>query len=218
MQADLKADRKTQNQADDRYNTLLQLRDELKAFIALVRQCADQGPPPASPKDTPRETDARFIMDLDDGVMINSAALWPLLEPQWKKPKTWWSELCTAQGKKDYDWAHLAARYFPDRVATKCQTDPSLAVAHDCFWRYHPAKAYEWELRLQDEIGPDFTLNEADADHHRQAFTAHHPATLLEIKEKEEKRRDRKRKKAASAGEDPEGDYGPLFDDPPDEI
>ena len=218
LQADLKADRKTQNQADDRYSTLLQMRDELKAFIALVRQCADQGPPPASPKDTPRETDARFIMDLDDGVMINSAALWPLLEPQWKKPKAWWSELCNAQGKKDYDWAHLAARYFPDRVDTKCQTDPSLAVAHGCFWRYHPAKAYEWELRLQAEIGPDFTIAEADSTQARQAFEANHPASVLELKEKEEKRRDRKRKKAASDGENPEDDYGPLFDDPPDEI
>ncbi len=207
----LQADRKTQNQADDRYSTLLQLRDELKAFIALVRQCADQGPPPASPKDIPRETDARFVMDLDDGVMINSAALWPLLEPQWKKPKTWWSELCNAQGKKDYDWAHLAARYFPDRVATKCQTDPSLAVAHGCFWRYHPAKAYEWELRLQDEIVPDFTIDEADSDHHRQTFTAHHPSTILELKEKEEKRRDRKRKKATADEDSDDNDLGPLF-------
>ena len=35
--------------------------------------------------------------------MINSAALWPLLEPQWKDPKKWWKELCAAKGKKDYD-------------------------------------------------------------------------------------------------------------------
>ena len=62
--------------------------------------------------------------DLDDGVMINSAALWPLLEPQWKDPKKWWKELATAKGKKDYDWSHLAARYFPSRVDRKCQEDP----------------------------------------------------------------------------------------------
>jgi hypothetical protein len=218
-QANLKADRKAQNQADDRYNLLLQLRDELQTFIALIRQCADQGPPIASPKDPQPETTARYRMDLDDGVMINSAALWPLLEPQgWKKPKTWWSELCTAQGKKDYDWSHLAARYFPDRVDTKCQTDPSLAVAHGVFWKYHPAKAYEWELRLQDEIAPDFTIDEPGSDPSRQTFETDHPETVLELKEKEEKRRDRKRKKAASDREDPEDDYGPLFDDPPDEI
>ncbi len=103
---------------------------------------------------TPREVDARYEMDLDDGVMINSAALWPPLEPQWKDPKKWWKELANTDGKKDYDWAHLAKRYFPDRVDGKCKGDPSLAVAHGCFWKYHAEKAYQWELRLQDEIRP----------------------------------------------------------------
>jgi hypothetical protein len=157
-----------------------------------VRQCADSGPPPAKASDPPPEAAAPYRMDLDDGVMINSAALWPLLDPQWPKPKTWWSELCIAKGRKDYDWAHLAARYFPQRVDAKCQRDPSLAVAHGCFWRYHPVKAYEWELRLQDEIGPDFTLDEADADTLRQQFEANHPQTVAELREKEQKRRDRK--------------------------
>ena len=204
-------DRKAQNQADDRYTLLTQLQGDLQTFIALIRQCADQGPPPAHPKD-PDRADARYVMNLDDGVMINSAALWPLLEPQgWKKPKTWWSELCTAQGKKDYDWSHLAARYFPDRVDTKCQTDPSLAVAHSVFWKYHPAKAYEWELRLQDEIAIDFTIDEPHSDQSRQDFETAHPETVLELKEKEEKRRDRKRKKAASDEDSDDNDLGPLF-------
>jgi hypothetical protein len=164
-------------------------------LIDRVSQCAEQGPPDVTPKDTPREANARFQMDLDDGVMVNSAALWSLLEPQWNKPKTWWSELCNAKGKKDYDWAHLAARYFPNRVDGKCQVDPSLAVAHGCFWKYHPAKAYEWELRLQDEIAPDFTLNEADSDTRRQQSEAENPEQVADLREKEEKRRDRKRKK-----------------------
>ena len=43
----------------------------------------------------------------------------------------------------------------------KCQADPSLAVAHGCFWRYHPARAWAWELRLQDEIGAGFRIEEA---------------------------------------------------------
>ena len=104
-----------------------------------------------------------------------------------KNLKTWWHELCTAKGKKDYDWSHLAARYFPNRVDTKCQQDPSLAVAHGCFWQYHPAKAYEWELRLQDEIGPDFTIDEADSDTLRQQFEAKHPDIIKTLKEKEAK-------------------------------
>jgi len=163
-------DKKSQTKAEERYSKIQQLHTELKTFIDLVRQTAEQGAPPANPKDTPREVEARFKMDLDDGVMINSAALGSLLEPQWTQPKKWWSELCNVQGKKDYDWAHLAARYFPNRVDEKCQKDPSLAVAHGVFWKYHPAKAYEWELRLKDEISSDFTIDEQNSDEYRQTF------------------------------------------------
>jgi hypothetical protein len=199
LEAKGRGDAKAQAQAEKRYAEVLQRRDELEAFIHRVRQCAEQGPPAAQPKDTPREVEARFRMDLDDGVMINSAALWPLLEPQWSKPRLWWSELCNAQGKKDYDWAHLAARYFPQRVEGKCRQDPSLAVAHGVFWKYHPAKAYEWELRLQDEIGPDFTLEEVDADQRRRQFETDHPDQVQALKDKEQKRRDRKDKKPAES-------------------
>ncbi|MEG4585397.1 BREX-6 system adenine-specific DNA-methyltransferase PglX [Microcoleus sp. MOSTC5] len=188
-------DRKSQTKAEERYSKIQQLQAELKTFIDLVSQTAEQGAPPANPKDSSREVDARFKMDLDDGVMITSAALWSLLEPQWAQPKKWWSELCNAQGKKDYDWAHLAARYFPNRVDEKCQKDPSLAVAHGVFWKYHPAKAYEWELRLKDEISSDFTIDEQNSDEYRQTFEQENPKLVKKLIEKEEKRRERKRKK-----------------------
>ncbi len=148
----------------------------------------------------PREANARYNPDLDDGVMINSAALWPLLLPQWKEPKKWWKELASAQGKKDYDWSHLAMRYWPTRVDAKCQTDPSLGVAHGCFWKYHPARAWAWELRLQDEIGPEFRIEEAsyrgDGGHeaHRAAYLADHGEEALAAIEKEALRRRKKRK------------------------
>jgi hypothetical protein len=190
-------DAKTQAIAEKRYTELMQLKAELDGFIQLLRQCAEVGPPPAKASDPQPEVAAPYRMDLDDGVMINSAALWPLLAPHWAKPKTWWSELCTAKDRKDYDWSHLAARYFPARVDAKCQRDPSLAVAHGVFWRYHPAKAYEWELRLQDEIGPDFTIDEADSAPLRQQFEAAHPQTVADLREKEAKRRERKYRKQA---------------------
>jgi hypothetical protein len=186
---------KSQTKAEERYSKIQQLHTELKTFIDLIRQTAEQGAPPANPQDIRREVDARFKMDLDDGVMINSAALWSLLEPQWTQPKKWWSELCNAQGKKDYDWAHLAARYFPNRVDEKCQKDPSLAVAHGVFWKYHPAKAYEWELRLKDEISPDFTIDEQNSDECRQTFEEENPKLVNDLIEKEQKRRERQRKK-----------------------
>ena len=147
-------------------------------------------------------------MDLDDGVMVNGAALWPLLEPQWKDPKKWWKELANAEGKKDYDWAHLAARYFPDRVRKKCHDDPSLAVAHKCFWELHPAKAYAWELSLQDEIRPDFTIDEPGSDEARAKFLAEHEREAAEILAKELKRREKKSAKA-----DEEGEAAPLFEE-----
>ncbi len=195
------ADKKAARAAEQRYSSLLKARDELDAFIDLVTQCAQRGAPPTDAKCPARQQDAVYAPDLDDGVMINSAALWPLLEPQWKDPKKWWKELCTANGRKDYDWSHLAMRYWPTRVDAKCQADPSLGVAHGCFWRYHPARAWAWELRLQDEIAPNFRIEEAPYHPggkelgdtgdglHRDAWLRDHPQEALDAVEKEAQRR-----------------------------
>ena len=195
------ADRRAADAAEKRYDRVLRWRDELAEFIALVEQCAERGAPPADPKCPARERDARYQPDLDDGVMINSAALWPLLEPQWKDPKKWWKELASAAGKKDYDWSHLAMRYWPTRVDAKCRQDPSLGVAHGCFWAYHPARAWAWELRLQDEIAQEFRIEEgpyrgdpADSVAHRTAYLADNPEEALAAVAKEALRRRRKRK------------------------
>jgi hypothetical protein len=212
------SDIKAARAAERRHSELVRARDELRQFIADVSQCAEKGPPapvvtarggagPTDAKCPAREADARYAPDLDDGVMINSAALWPLLDPQWKDPKKWWRELATAAGRKDYDWSHLAARYWPTRVDEKCKADASLGVAHGYFWRYHPARAWAWELRLQDEIGPvtrqpggppeAFHIDEADSEGetgHRAAYLRDRPAEALEAIEKEVLRRRRKRK------------------------
>ena len=192
--SDLRTAQDTGDRAAERtLDKLVPLHTELCDFIEAVRQCAERGPPPTDPrKCPPRDADARYDPDLDDGVMINSAALWPLLQPQWKKPKQWWTELASAKGKKDYDWSHLAAKYWPDRVDDKCQRDPSLGVAHGCFWRYHPARAWAWELRLGLELEPGFTIDEADSDAGRQALLAQHPDGALAALDKEVARRNRK--------------------------
>lgn len=194
------ADKKAARAADKRFAQVQKWRDELAKFIADVEQCAEKGPPPEGPKCPPRQVDARYVPDLDDGVMINSAALWPLLTPQWKDPRKWWRELASAEDKKDYDWSHLAMRYWPDRVDAKCRQDPSLAVAHGCFWKYHPARAWAWELRLQDEIAPDFLITEAPYrgdggdTARRAAFLATRGAEALALVQAEILRRFRKRK------------------------
>ncbi|MBL8786988.1 MAG: hypothetical protein JNJ59_18935 [Deltaproteobacteria bacterium] len=161
IQARGQPDKKAAADADNRYGKLYKVKGELDGLIETLRQLSERGPLPPDSKTPAREVDARYSPDLDDGVMINSAALWPVLDPQWKDPKKWWKELASASGKKDYDWSHLAMRYFPTRVDKKCQADPSLGVAHGSFWHYHPARAYAWELRLQDEIGPEFRITEA---------------------------------------------------------
>ncbi|MBR2514421.1 MAG: BREX-1 system adenine-specific DNA-methyltransferase PglX [Halomonas sp.] len=65
----------------------------------------------------------------DDGVQITAAPLWALVrhKPWQKVLKETWDKL--EQG--DYDWAHLAMAYWPERVREKCITDKSLAIAHD---------------------------------------------------------------------------------------
>jgi hypothetical protein len=196
---------------------LEKLDAELTQFIAEVSRCSEQGPPPADAKSPKRERDAVYVPDLDDGVLINAAALWPLLLPQWKDPKKWWKELSEAKGRKDYDWSHLAARYFPERVDLKCQQDPSLGVAHGCFWKYHPARAYAWELRLQDEINPECTIDERNSNEARAAFLADHATEANEIEIEESKRRKRKLDKAQADREsalfDPDAE--PLNDGEP---
>jgi len=193
------ADGKAAREAEKQFDSVVKARNELSEFIELVTQCGDRGAPPADPnpkKCPPREIDARYDPDLDDGVMINSAALWPLLYPLWKKPKEWWTELSVSKkGNKDYDWSHLAMRYWPKRVDQKCQADPSLGVAHGCFWAYHPERAWAWELRLQQEIAPDFRIEEAsyrgdggDAAH-RAAYLRDNAAEALAAVEKEALRR-----------------------------
>lgn len=64
----------------------------------------------------------------DDGVQITAAPLWPLFryKPWQKVLKDTWAKL----EKGDYDWAHLAMAYWPERVREKCKTDKSLAIAH----------------------------------------------------------------------------------------
>jgi hypothetical protein len=66
--------------------------------------------------------------DHDDGVQITAAPLWPLFrhKPWQKVLKDTWEKL----KKGDYDWAHLAMNYWPERVREKCKTDKSLAIAH----------------------------------------------------------------------------------------
>lgn len=102
--------------------------------------------------------------NLNDGVIINFAPLWRLVSQNrsWQKEcKACWDKLV----KGDYDWAHLALHLWPERVIPKCQTDRSLAIAHDLediFWeeddkgKWHPrtVESATIENLIQEHTSP----------------------------------------------------------------
>jgi len=69
-----------------------------------------------------------FLQLRASDVQITAVPLWPLFrhKPRQKVLKDTWAKL----EKGDYDWAHLAMAYWPERVREKCKTDKSLAIAH----------------------------------------------------------------------------------------
>jgi hypothetical protein len=155
---------------------------ELEAFVAELRRLSRCGPRAASSSDPTREIDAPLDLCLNDGIRVQCAALWSLLEPQWKAPREWWSELCHGVGRSDCDWSELAARYFPKRVMAKCAVDASVAVAHGRLWRDHPRAAYEWECRFSDEFGREVRLDESGAVDARTRFIGAQPELAAAIR------------------------------------
>lgn len=89
----------------------------------------------------------------DDGVQISAAPLWPLFrhKPWQKVLKDTWAKL----EKGDYDWAHLAMNYWPERVREKCKTDKSLAIAHDLEDLYIEPEAAPKKTRGRKKTGGD---------------------------------------------------------------
>jgi len=89
----------------------------------------------------------------DDGVQISAAPLWPLFrhKPWQKVLKDTWAKL----EKGEYDWAHLAMAYWPERVREKCKTDKSLAIAHDLEGLYVEPDAQPKKSRGKKKAGGD---------------------------------------------------------------
>ncbi len=89
----------------------------------------------------------------DDGVQISAAPLWPLFRHKlWQKVlRDTWAKL----EKGDYDWAHLAMSYWPDRVREKCKTDKSLAIAHNLEQLYIEPEAQPKKPHARKKAGGD---------------------------------------------------------------
>jgi hypothetical protein len=89
----------------------------------------------------------------DDGVQITAAPLWQLFRHKpWQKVL---KDTCAKLEKGDYDWAHLAMNYWPDRVRAKCKTDKSLAIAHGLEHLYVEPEAQPKKPRGRKKAGGD---------------------------------------------------------------
>ena len=64
-------------------------------------------------------TDSRFPHDAEGEPLFRHKPWQKVLKDTWTKLE-----------KGDYDWAHLAMAYWPDRVCEKCKIDKSIAIAH----------------------------------------------------------------------------------------
>jgi len=90
-----------------------QLLDELTEFAQTMERVVSEGYEPAPDW-------------IDDGVILRMAPLWELI-PIWKRePKKYWERL----QRGDYDWSHIAKRYWPERVREACKANKSFAIAH----------------------------------------------------------------------------------------
>jgi hypothetical protein len=87
----------------------------------------------------------------DDGVQITAAPLWQLFrhKPWQKELKDTWTKL----EKGNYDWAHLAMAYWPERVREKCKTEKSFAIAHRLEDLYEEPEAVPKKTRAKKIAG-----------------------------------------------------------------
>jgi hypothetical protein len=104
-------------------------------------------------RDTLLKLAANYKPHHDDGVQISAAPLWPLFrhKPWQKVLKDTWAKL----EKGEYDWAHLAMNYWPDRVREKCKSDKSLAIAHGLEHLYVEPEAQPKKTRGRKKAGGD---------------------------------------------------------------
>jgi len=86
---------------------------QVEAFGAKLQEVASQGYTP----------DDDWI---DDGVILRLAPLWELVPTLGKEARKYWERL----QKGEYDWSHIAMRYWPDRVREACREQKSYAIAH----------------------------------------------------------------------------------------
>ena len=194
------ADNKANKAAEKRFGDIGKWLEELTAFIALVEQCAEKGPPPPDAKTTARAADARYIPDLDDGVMINSAAL------------------CGRCSSRSGKIRGSGGRSSPTPTARRTTTGPTsppaaspIASTPSASWTrasQSPTATSRSTTRRRPTSGncacrtrsaPTFTLDEVGSNDARAAFEGAQHEAVEELVTKEHLRRQRTQAKANGA-------------------
>jgi len=104
---------RARKQVEREIDQTAQLLDEIAEFATTMERIVRAG----------YEPEPNWI---DDGVILRMAPLWELV-PIWKRePKKYWERL----QRGDYDWSHIAMRYWPKRVREACRVNKSFAIAH----------------------------------------------------------------------------------------
>ncbi|MBW2308570.1 MAG: hypothetical protein JRG73_16715 [Deltaproteobacteria bacterium] len=77
---------------------------------------------------------AGYAPDINDGVLINMSPLRGLIQDRSyaRELQKCWDRLEAG----DYDWSHMAMRYWTDRVREKCKINKSYAIAHNVMDMY----------------------------------------------------------------------------------
>jgi hypothetical protein len=104
--------------------------EELSDLEALQKAIDDTNAEPIVNADS-QPAVARWVPELDDGVLLNAAPL-RRLTPAWKKAdaKLDLSKVWKALGDGDYPWAKTAMRYWPRETLAACRDNKSYRIAH----------------------------------------------------------------------------------------
>ncbi|RDV36909.1 hypothetical protein DV096_15455 [Bradymonadaceae bacterium TMQ3] len=187
------ADGRDRSQADRRLDDTLKLLDEFAEFIDLVHQCAEFGPPPTDSKCPPprsrRPLRPRARRWHHDQRLRPLAPARPPVELPQKVVEA--PRHRKRLPRQTLRLVQTRRPLLPHPRGCEVPGRPVSGRRHGVFWKYHPARAYESELRLQDEIGPEFEIEEDGAGEAREKFLRECAGEVERIREEEHSRRQR---------------------------
>ncbi|MGC6509758.1 MAG: Eco57I restriction-modification methylase domain-containing protein [Myxococcota bacterium] len=72
------------------------------------------------------EQSSAYRRHLDDGLLCQSARLWPAIAIKWPKAQKRWNAMASKNGKANYAWSQCFRDFWPSRYMEMLKLDPSL--------------------------------------------------------------------------------------------